>query len=509
MSTIRRQSIISSGIVYFGFALGFLNTYLFAREKGGFTPAQYGLTGLFIAIGNIMYSFASLGMQPIIGKFYPYYKDHLPAKKNDLMTWALLISVLGSIGTIVLGVFCKSLVIRKFGAHSPDVVTYYYWIFPFGVGLTLYFVLEAYTWQLKKAVLTNYLREVQFRLFTTVLILLSFAGLLTRFDIFIRIYSFTYLLTVAILFTYLRVTHQLYFSFSISRVTKRLYSKILSMAILVWSGGLTVTISLFFSVIVIAAVVPQGLDFAGIYTLGQSLASLIQAPQRGIISSAMGHLSQAWKDKDYKKIDRIYHRSSINQLIFSTAMFLLIWINFRDAVLTFHLKPTYLQAQNVFLFIGLMRIIDMGTGLNSQILGTSNFWRFDFVTGLILFVLTLPLNYVLTKSIGVTGPAIGDLTSYTVYNGIRYIYLYRKFGMQPFTIKSLYTLLLGAATYLICHILFHSFRGFGWIVLRSLVFITLFAFGTIRLNLSEDVLPVLATVKKRLGLAGKLLTEHP
>ncbi|MBD0288871.1 MAG: lipopolysaccharide biosynthesis protein, partial [Flavisolibacter sp.] len=60
MSTIRRQSIISSVIVYFGFALGFFNTYLFTRE-GGFTKEEYGLTGTFIAIGYIMYSAASLG----------------------------------------------------------------------------------------------------------------------------------------------------------------------------------------------------------------------------------------------------------------------------------------------------------------------------------------------------------------------------------------------------------------------------------------------------------------
>ena len=35
MKTIRQQSIISSGIVYFGFALGFVNTYLFTRGERG------------------------------------------------------------------------------------------------------------------------------------------------------------------------------------------------------------------------------------------------------------------------------------------------------------------------------------------------------------------------------------------------------------------------------------------------------------------------------------------
>ena len=92
MSQIRRQSIISSVVVYMGFALGFLNTYMFARE-GGFTKEQYGLTGIFIAVANLMFSFANVGMTSYIYKFYPYYKENLETKKNDILSWALLISL--------------------------------------------------------------------------------------------------------------------------------------------------------------------------------------------------------------------------------------------------------------------------------------------------------------------------------------------------------------------------------------------------------------------------------
>ena len=81
MSNIRRQSIISSFIVYFGFALGFFNTWLFARE-GGFPQTQYGLINVFIAVGNVMLAFANLGMNAYIYKFYPYYKDNLPPRKK-------------------------------------------------------------------------------------------------------------------------------------------------------------------------------------------------------------------------------------------------------------------------------------------------------------------------------------------------------------------------------------------------------------------------------------------
>ena len=496
MSTIRRQSIISSGIVYFGFALGFLNTYLFTM-KAGFTAAQYGLTGAFIAIANIMYSFANLGMQAYIYKFFPYYNDNLPPQKNDMVTWALLVSTAGFIMVIIGGFIFKDLVIEKFAAHSPDVVKYYAWIFPFGFGLIIYSLLEAFAWQLKKSVLTNYLREIQFRLFTTVLIIFVFTGVLTRFDTFIKIYAFTYISIALILLAYLIITKEIHLTFSVSRITRKFFKKIITLAGFIWGGGLVYNIANVFDTIVIAAVMPNGLAFAGVFTLAQNIASLIQAHQRAIVSSSIAPFSKALKEKYYEKINRIYHRSSINQLIFSTGMFVLIWINFTDGVFTFHLKPEYIAARYVFLFIGLMRIIDMGTGLNSQIIGTSTFWRFEFFTGIILLCITLPLNYILTKHIGVIGPAIANLISFTLYNAIRYVFLYRKFNMQPFTAKTLYTLITGMIGYLICHFLFYQHHGFVWIVLRSGVFICCYLSAVIYLNLSPDVLPVWETVKKR------------
>ena len=499
MSNIRRQSIISSIIVYFGFALGFLNTYLFTRAGGEFTKDQYGLTGIFIAIASIMFSVASFGMHAYIYKFYPYYKDHIPPSKNDQMTWALLISCIGFALVTVAGFALKDVINRVY-ANSPNVITYYYWLFPFGFGLTIYSILEAFAWQEHKSVLTNYLREVQFRLFTTILIVLITINVIKSFDTFIKLYSFTYLAIALILFFYLVKTKRLQFHFSVSKVTRRLYKKVIVLAGYVWGGGMVFNLSNVFDTIIIAAVLPQGLAIAGIYTLGQYMASLIQAPQRGIISASVAPLSQAWKDKNYDKIRRIYQRSSINQLLFSTGMFALIWLNFTDGILSFNLNRDYLFAKNVFLFVGLMRIVDMGTGLNAQIISTSIYWKFEFITGLILLAITLPFNYILTRQIGLTGPAIANLVAFSIYNLIRYLFLWRKLHMQPFTLKSLYAILLAGGCYFICYWLFNDVRGIGWMIIRSTVFLILYIPGVIYFNLSPDIRPVLNTVRKRLGI---------
>ena len=410
MSQIRRQSIISSVMVYAGFALGFLNTYLFTKE-GGFTKEQYGLTNIFIAIATLMFSFANLGMPSYIYKFYPYYNDNLDKKRNDILSWALVVSLIGFCFVTIGGLYFRETVIRKFG-HSPELVKYYYWIFPFGLGLTLFSILESYAWQLKKAIVTNFLREVQFRLFTTILIVLTFAGLLTSFDTFIKIYSFTYLGIAFILLFYLLGKGYIHLTFKISNVTRKYYKKILALVGFVFGGTLVYAISSVFDSLVIASVLEDGLGGVAIYSLAQNIASLVQAPQRGVIASSIGALSEAWKYKDMARIQRIYKQSAINQLIFAVGMFALIWLNFSDGVFTFKMQSGYINARWIFFFIGLYRIIDMGTGVNSQVIATSTRWKFEFFTGIILLIITLPLNYVFTKYFfGIKGPAIANLIS--------------------------------------------------------------------------------------------------
>jgi O-antigen/teichoic acid export membrane protein len=501
MSQIRRQSIISSVMVYVGFALGFFNTYLFTRE-GGFSKEEYGLVGIFIAIASLLYAAANLGMPSYIYKFFPYYQGRLPNRKNDLFTWALLVTLAGYLLITVAGIWFRDLIILKFGKHSPLLVDYFYWIFPLGFGLTLFSLLEAYAWQLGRPVFTNFLREVLFRLLTTGLIVLTLTRFIASYDTFIKFYSFSYLVIACCLLFFLLYRNELAFTTRISRVTRRFRKKIITLASFVYGGSLIYALSLIFDSLVIASVLPDGLADVAVFTLGQYMANLIQAPQRGIIASAMGPLSLAWKEKNMDKIRLIYKRSSINQLIFSAGMFGLIWLNFTDGIHTFQLQQGYLDARWVFFWVGLYRIIDMGTGVSSQIISTSTLWRFEFYTGVVLLVLTLPLTYVMTKytDLGILGPPIASFISFVIYNGIRYFFLLRKFKLQPFSSKTGFTLLLTLTAYLVCHFLMSDKQGLLWICLRSFLYLLIFIAGVVQLKLTEDLGPVMRTIWKRLGL---------
>jgi O-antigen/teichoic acid export membrane protein len=112
----------------------------------------------------------------------------------------------------------------------------------------------------------------------------------------------------------------------------------------------------------------------------------------------------------------------------------------------------------------------------------------------------LPLTYILAKSYGIIGPAIGSLVSITIYNIIRIIFLWKKFKLFPLTIHSLQTIVLAAACYGICYFAFSNMHGLAGILVRSIVFIFLYSAGSVYMKLSPDIYPVLQTIKKRLGI---------
>ncbi|RYY57005.1 MAG: lipopolysaccharide biosynthesis protein [Chitinophagaceae bacterium] len=503
--SIRRQSIISSLVIYIGFAIGLLNVYFFTTDSLGgqplFTTTEYGLTGAFIAIGTMMLAFANLAMPTYIWKFYHYYGDFLPPRKNDMITWALVMSGVGFLLVMLVGWILRDLVIRKFGAESPELLSYYYWIFPMGLGLTVFAVLEAYAWNLGKPVLTNFLKEVQWRILVSVLIALFAVKIIPTFDLFIKLYAFTHLGIALTLFFYLWYKGKLHITFRISKVTRRYFKKIAMLCSFVYASTIIFTMSQVFDTIVITAY--GGLDKAGIFTLATLMTSVIHAPQRGVVAAAVPHLARAWKDKNIPQIQRIYQRSSINLLIFASGIFVLIALNYTEAIRTFNLKEDYLLGFNAFILLGITRVIDLGTGVNSEILATSNFWRFQLVSGVVLLLLMIPLTVVLTREYNILGPAIANFISITVYNSMRIVFLHKKYRLFPFTRNSLYALLIALACWGACHLLFAGLHGWTGLFVRSAAFILVYGGINAWLRLSPDIEPVAAVILKRIGLRKK------
>jgi O-antigen/teichoic acid export membrane protein len=498
MGEIRKQAIVSSIVIYVGFLIGFLNTWFFIKSGAhSFTPAEYGLTRLFFDVGSLIYAFAALGVIPVVYKFFPYYHQHLPRKQNDLYTWSFITVIIGFLLVLIGGYIFEPLIVRKYSERSALLVDYYPWIFVFGFGLLLFNLLEGFSFTYKQSILPNFLRETLMRLITLGLILAFIYGLFD-FSSFIKTFSFQYLVLVFILGFYLRVKGQWPIQFKFSKVTRRFKNKMMSLSAYVYGGSIIMILSQVADSIIIASVSPQGIHDAGVFNLSTYIANLIQVPQRSIIAATIPILSLAWKEKNKNEIQRIYERSSINLLLAGLFIFIGIWLNIREAFQLLGIQSAYQAGIEVVFILGLSKLIDVGTGINAQIIGTSSQWRFEFMTGVILIILFLPLNYIMIKEMGLMGSAYANLISFSVYNLIRFIFLWKKFNLQPFNQKTVFAIGLGVIGFWVVRFTTLSLEGWIGIMIRSTLFALIFISGIFILKLTPDAMQLYEVVRSKL-----------
>lgn len=482
MATIRKQAIISSILLYIGFLVGAVNIYLFTKN-GSFTKEEFGLTRVFMDFAQNFYAFGSLGFIQVMYKFYPYYKDNLPDNKNDLLGRALLTALTGFVVVLTCGLVFEPLVIKKFIEGSKLFLDYYYWVFPFAFGLLIFSVMEGFMWCIHKSVLSNFLKETMFRLLTTLLIVL-FCCRVIDFKTFMHLYSFLYILLFLVLLIYLVQSGNFHLSFKPSLVSKKFGRKMFAMQSLIFTSTIVQTLGQSISSLLLAS--KRGIGVAGIFTLAQYMANLVQVPQRSLQSAGTAILAEAWKRKDYTEIQRIYQRSCINMFLFAAFIFGNLALNAEAAIVKLNIQESYLAGIQVMLIIGFARLIDAGTGLNNIIIGTSNFWRFELFSGMILLALIIPLNYFLIGRFGMIGSAYAEVISYTIFNFIRFEFLRRKFGMQPFNIKMVYAIVLSAIAFAAAYFLFKSYNGWVAMIARGIIFSGILIGGIFWLRITPD-----------------------
>ncbi len=445
MGIIQKQGIKSSIFIMIGFVIGAVN--LLVLFPLFFSKNDQGLIRAMIDIGATLSVFCTLGTLPVVYKFFPFYNHYLGPKKNELPFLTLIINLIGFGLLIWIGWENKEFIIRKLG-KSPSLANYFNYVYPYTFFLLIFYWLEAFAWGLQKGVFTNFLRETAIRILTTLLIL-AFGLKWLNLDQFILLFSGIYVIPTLLLIYNLSQSQEWSFrSFKISSVTKRLKGKMLNFALFVFAGQFFNLLARTNDTFMIVGL--RGLSDAGIFAIATYVAAIMEIPQRSLTSISIPVLAKSWKDKDFANIKHVYHKSVSNLLAVGLLLFGLIWLNIENLVsflnwISNKESGGYDALVPLIFIMGLAKLVDLATGVNGQIIGTSNFWRFDFFTNLFYIVLSIPLNYYLINHYQLIGLAYSNLAALVLYNSVRFLFLYKKFKLQPYTLKHGLFLILSIA----------------------------------------------------------------
>ncbi len=479
MGIIQKQGTRSSLFLLIGFCIGGINTiFLFPKI---FSQAEYGLTRALLDTATILSILATLGTTPVIYKFFPYYRSLTTRKTNDLPFITGLICLMGFIAICIAGYIFKDFIIRKLG-KSPLFADNFFLVYPFTFFMLFYTWLEAFGWSFKKTVTTNFLKETFIRLLTTVLILFVFLGWMSTMQ-FMQWFSLSYALPALILLILLIRTKEWTFNFSISKVTRRLKPKMITFGLFVFGASfLNIASRTVDSFMIIGL---EGLAQTAIFLIASYLITFMDLPLRSINAIATPIIAESWKEKNYTNIATIYQKSTITLLVAGLFIYLMVLLNIHN--LTLFLGTNYAEVPMVVLIMGIAKLIDLGTGVNGQIIGTSTNWRFDFFTNVLLTLLAFPLNFFLIKKFGIMGAAYSNLIAISLFNLVRLTFIYKKYGWQPYTINHVKVIVFSVLLFTSIYFIPFMMNMYVDTVVRSLLFASIFIPVILRLRVSEEL----------------------
>jgi O-antigen/teichoic acid export membrane protein len=479
LGIIVRQSILNSLITYTGIGLGFILTILLYPHI--LNPDQYGLTRVLISASLICSQFAHLGFHNLILRYFPFFKQS-GQENHGLLFWALLVPFIGFLLFTGLFFIFDDYLIQFYMERSQLFVDYYLWVLPLTLFILYFEVLNNYLRSLRDSTTGSFVNEIVQRIFAILFLVIYFFEWIS-FSQFITLFALSY--ASQPLFILIQIWRKSEFRIipNFDILKKPLVQGMANYTLFSLFGGLTTVLVWNIDVIMLGAM--AGLENTAIYAIAFYIGSVIAVPQRSIEKIAGPLLSDFIKNKKWPEVASIYRKTSINQLIPGILIFGLIWVNIDHFLML--LPEVYSQGKWVIFIIGIGKLIEVITGSNGIILLNSKHYRISFYTSIVLVVITIAANYLLIPIYGIIGAAIASALALLVYNSVKYIYIWLRMEMQPFTMGTLIVIFLGAITLYITYVWISFENVYFDVPIKSLFFTFAFLIPLLMLNTSSDL----------------------
>jgi O-antigen/teichoic acid export membrane protein len=478
LGVIVDQSVKGAIYTYIGVALGFATTLLFSKIL---SPEQIGLTRILVSYSTLIAQFGALGINGVIIRYFPYFRD-AAKKHHGFLSLALLAGLIGFIlSTLVLLLF-KPLLISTSIEKSSMFVEYINWLIVIVFFQIFFTIFDGYYTALYNSIHGTWLKEVFQRILIILIIGAYFFGFVGFHQFVIWYIAAMSVPTLMILYKLIR-EHHFSLRTEFGFVDKNLLRMMLLMAGFSIFNGLTLVLIQNVDILMINSLV--GLEGAGIYFICFNFGLFVNIPARSIYKIANVVAAQAWKNNDMKLIRDIYYKSCLTLFIIGSLLFVGIWANVDNIFQIIGEK--FVSGKWVIFFIALGGLIDLTTGVNSSILGSSKHYKVQTLFLVILVFLIVAANLILIPRYGINGAAIGSAVSLTILNIVRFLFLYLKFNLQPFNLKFVYILLIAGAVYFISWMIPPFGNYIVDIIIRSSLIIVLFGLPVYYLKISDDI----------------------
>lgn len=427
MGIVIRQSLKGTFVNYIGVLLGiFVQFYIVTKYLD---PEVIGLTKVIYDVAFLGSTLALLGLGSSGMRFFPYFKDEKTGN-HGFLYYFLLIPTVGSILASLLYVLLKSPILGYFGKNSPEFADFFYMVIPLLLILTFWQVFENYANINMRIAIPKGIREVGMRLMMLIIYLLyafkyiDVTGLIVGFLICYGICMLTtgvYSMNVGTR----TLRHDWNFITPTLRKDFLKYTGFLIIAAV--SGNIMAQLDIF----MLSGV--RGLYSAGIYTIVVYMAEIVNMPSRNITPISSPLAAEAMKEGDIEKAQDLYRKVSIHQLLASSVLLLLIWVNLDNIFAMIPNGEKFAEGRWAVLLLGLSKVIYSTLNFGNILISFSKYYYWTLFITVVLTIITIGTNLYFIPLFGLSGAALATLiTSILSYAFQQYI-VQIKLKSNPFS----------------------------------------------------------------------------
>lgn len=484
MGIVIKQSIQNTITTYLGFAIGSVNAlFLYTNFL---TDEYYGLVGYLLSTANVMMPFFMFGVSNTLVKFYSSYKTK--KQQNSFLTLMLFLPLIAIIPIGFIGVLGYESISNWLSSENEIIKDYTYLIYIIAIAMAYFEVFFAWSKIHYKSVFGNIMKEIFHRL-AIMLLLFGLHNKLINVEQFIIAIVIVYVVRMVIMKFYafsLRLPKlDLKFNFEVASVLK--YSFLIIIA------GSVAMLMLDLDKFMIGKL--KLIENIAYYNVAIFIATVIAVPARAMHQITYPLTAKFLNENNTIALAELYKKSSINLLIVSGLIFILIIVNINQLYIL--LPQEYSKALFVVFIVSVVKLIDNLLGINNSIIFNSNYYRIILFFGVLIIFVAVILNYLLIPVYDINGAAIATFLAMLLYSSIKVWYVNKKFKMHPFSLQTVYSLVL----ILLLSVSFY-FWEFGFypivnIIAKSFIAAAIYCFVVYRFKLSEDITIILNKVLRR------------
>jgi O-antigen/teichoic acid export membrane protein len=428
MGVIKRQGLQSAFITYAGMITGFVS--LLVIQPWLLSAEEIGLTRVIYSFSFLLSTIIPLSAGNITTKYFPQFRADIE-KHHGFFGFIFWLTILGALLVLSIVFALQDFIKAQYAQESPLFAEYFFIVFPLSVIIALTGIINNYLFAVFRPLLPALVQEVLVRFFFIALIVVYSFGFMSL-NAFVYVYAATYLLQLAIVLIQASLVGNISLVPDTRLLNKNALKSMLTFGFTIFGAGVASMAIKLLDAVVLGKFVHIGL--VGIYGIAAFIPTFIEAPVTALDKVANSRVANSFQQGDMENIRKIYFQSSRFLFLLGGILFLLVVLNVK--YLFKWLPPEFMVGVPVVKILSLAALFNLMTGSNTAIIFNSEKFRAGAAALIGVALLNLLLLLFLIPRFGIEGAAWATCISSFSYNLFKYSFIYYKFRLQPFDVKT-------------------------------------------------------------------------